>query len=619
MLVACTGSVADPVAGPDAAVPSRIDGSTVHVDASRDADAGAASHDASYVDAGVDAEIADAATVTDAADADSAVMPIVPGAAADALFADTGIARVGITLDAAAEAALRADPYTYVHGGLEVVLVDGRTLTFADVGVRVKGRWGSLRTLDQKTGFLIKADEYVPGQKLLSMKKLALNNMVQDPSLLHEQLAYALFRAADVPAPRTGYARVSVNDKLFGLYASVEVIDNAEFLDRWFGQDEGNLYEGAYGSDLEDGLLTSFDQDRGADVAYADLQALTDALDGFTTPESFVSDARTVIDMKRYYAFAATEIFIGHWDGYAWTRNNYFLYRGADSRWTFMPWGTDQTFAQDLDAFGGGGRVEQMCAASLACRAKLAAAFEDVVARAEDLDLVTRVDTLRALIEDAMQEDPRKESDANTVHGAMDATKAFLQTRASAITADLGCTDPADVDVDGDGASGCGADCNDGDIAVHPGAVEACNVADDDCDSVLDEEPSCPSCTEATATVGGTYAFCFKAKNFTDAESDCVTQGGHLVSVHSQTELDEIMTTATGLVASAWTVGLHDTATEGTFVWTDGSTLDFQAWSGGEPNDSGSVEDCAQVYGASPWPWNDISCDAVQPYVCKLP
>jgi hypothetical protein len=45
------------------------------------------------------------------------------------------------------------------------------------------------------------------------------------------------------------------------------------------------------------------------------------------------------------------------------------------------------------------------------------------------------------------------------------------------------------VDDDGDGFNECAGDCNDGDAAVHPGAVEVCDGLDNDCDDVVDNAP----------------------------------------------------------------------------------------------------------------------------------
>ncbi len=47
--------------------------------------------------------------------------------------------------------------------------------------------------------------------------------------------------------------------------------------------------------------------------------------------------------------------------------------------------------------------------------------------------------------------------------------------------------DPDAYDVDGDGYTSCGGDCDDNAPAVHPGAVETANAVDDDCDGSIDE------------------------------------------------------------------------------------------------------------------------------------
>lgn len=535
------------------------------------------------------------------------------------LFTLEGLADIELTLPPLSVQLLGQDPYSYVHGDMTVHLANGKDLSLPDVGVRLKGVYGSFRTLDQKAAFLIKLDKYVSGQDLLGIEKLALNNMVQDPSMIHERIGYDLFRGMGIPAPRSAYARVSVNGALYGLYATVEHTDNSEMLKRYFGEDKGSLYEGSYGTDLYGGLIGSFDQDNGVDVGFTDLQELVDALDTMNDPATFLTDAGQVLDMAEYTDFAATELFMGHWDGYASYQNNYYIYRMADGRWTFLPWGIDQTFSDYLDLWGGNGRIEQMCLASLPCRLALKTSFQKTLAKVNDLDLVNEVDQLKALISPALEEDPRKEVDSGTAYAWMQGTKDFLLARQSDVTAQLVCADPTGIDADGDGSSGCGTDCDDGNKDVYPGAPEVCNFKDDNCDGQVDEDPMCPGCVTAPAPGGGNFAFCFKGMSYVDAEADCVVQGGHLVSIHDQATQDAAVSGAFAIAGGEWWIGLDDKAAEGAFAWIDGTPVDYAMWAGGEPNNAGDNEDCGHLASWAGGLWNDIPCDQVLGYVCKLP
>ncbi len=543
--------------------------------------------------------------------------PLVPGAE---LFAPGTIAAFDLKLKQAAIDSLAKDPKLYVLGDLTVTL-GGEVTELVDIGVRLKGNYGSFRDLDQKAAFLLDFDRYVDDQLLDGLEKLAVNNMVQDPSMEREVLDYELFRAGGVPAPRAAHAVVTVNGEPYGLYTTVESVDNKEFLKSWFGDASGSLYEGAYGSDLLVDLIPSFDQDNGDNIDFMDLQALVAALDAIVDPDQFVTEASKVIDLDNFLTMAATEIYLGHWDGYAWTRNNFFIYRRpSDMRWVFMPWGVDQTLQDYLDPFGGQGRVNQMCAASLECRKLLAAKFEAVVARVDELGLAVTAQTIADNVRPAALADPRKEYGIDSVDGQVAANIDFLTNRGNVVKAQLQCTDPKAVDFDKDGYSGCSDDCDDSNKAVHPGAPEVCDLDDDNCDGQWDNDPKCPQCIKQPlpAPAVGNAAFCFGAKTWVDAEADCVKQGGHLLSMHDLKMQTFAINGAFAIQDTDWWIGLSDLKAEGTYVWTDGTPFNFNKWAGGEPNNAGD-EDCAHL---APWAggdWNDIFCAQELPYICRLP
>ena len=69
----------------------------------------------------------------------------------------------------------------------------------------------------------------------------------------------------------------------------------------------------------------------------------------------------------------------------------------------------------------------------------------------------------------------------------------------------------------------------------------------------------------------------------------------------------------------------NDRASEGKFVWSDGSAMSFQNWSPGEPNDYDLREDCGTVlygnFGATEFKgsWTDSSCSSTKKSICRIP
>jgi len=209
-----------------------------------------------------------------------------------------------------------------------------------DVGVHLKGSAGSFRQLGDKPAFTIKFDHFVPGQKYRGLQKLSLNNAVQDPTYLSDLLGNELFRAAGVPAPRIGHARLELNGKAQGFYVVLEAITR-DFLRRSFGDPTGNLYKGS--GDV-DGEL--FVDPRSPSKDRADLKALTVAA---AEPDRNKRRERmaAVLDLDRFASFLALETMHWHWDGYSMAQNNFDIYHDPVSdRLVFFPHDQDQLFGE---------------------------------------------------------------------------------------------------------------------------------------------------------------------------------------------------------------------------------------------------------------------------------
>jgi hypothetical protein len=349
------------------------------------------------------------------------------------VFQNDTFTDINILLDAGDISSLRASRLSWVEGGVE--MPEG---TYDRVGVRLKAYVGSSRTIDQKCGWKIDLNRYEDHQ-WRGLKALTLNNMVQDYTYVHEFMAYALYRAAGVPAPRTGYARVSVNGEYYGLYLVVENIDD-EFLDRWFDSNEGPLYEGAYGVDLYDGYIASFDYDQGPEEDdRSGLQRMADIMDAGAS-EANLAELETVMDMGELRSNMAVEGLALHWDGYQ-TANNYRLYEDpTDGLWRIIPWGADQTFINYYyGPWDGRGRLFTYCLSVDSC----SDAYDEELLRVADvmdeLDLVTQATDLEGWLYAEIEDDARREFGMSThdyyFDYTMAVTAAWPQTVRDAVAA----------------------------------------------------------------------------------------------------------------------------------------------------------------------------------------
>jgi spore coat protein CotH len=114
-----------------------------------------------------------------------------------------------------------------------------------DIAVRTKGN-SSLRTVATRGSlrFGLKADLnfFNSARSLYGVKKLNFNNGFSDPTLIREVLAYKLYEQMGLPAPRTSFVDLWINDTHMGLYTMVEQIDKT-FITNNFNDNTGNLYK----------------------------------------------------------------------------------------------------------------------------------------------------------------------------------------------------------------------------------------------------------------------------------------------------------------------------------------------------------------------------------------
>jgi spore coat protein CotH len=340
----------------------------------------------------------------------------------------------------------------YVHASLTHA---GETV--ADIGLRLKGE-GSFRKLDEKSAFKLKFDEYVPDRTFFGLKRLTLNNMVEDPSFLAERLAFELFRRAGLPAPRCNSALVYVNDEFYGVYANVEALDKT-FLKRFFADNDGNLYEEGQ-VDFIPGAETSFDLETNeAANDRSDLVALIAALDS-STPATLLQDLDASLDTAKFLKFTAAEAAVNQWDMYAYTvfyPNNFRIYSDPVSgKFVFLPWGMDLSMkpfrdsekphirlfelARQGDHPGGqvsAGVMFQRCLEGPACVTAYRAAVEEIIAVYEAADLESLAETYYAQIREQVLADPRKEYDQQAFEAGYASLLQTIRERPQAMRDDL--------------------------------------------------------------------------------------------------------------------------------------------------------------------------------------
>lgn len=349
---------------------------------------------------------------------------------------------VELHLPPASRAGLDANSDKYQPGTFRLAETDdtpsgiGAFSAPLNVKIKIKGS-ASRRPLSEKSAFKIKFEE----TPFRGLRYMTLNNMVEDPSMIHETLAYTVFRGAGVPASRTGYAYVYVDGVDYGVHLNIETLDRVALEKRFAPFDGGkqHLYEGESGADVYPDQQWDFEVDEGDEDERDDLEDLIDAVNS-SGSASWADRVAAVADLQEMTRMWAVEKYIGQWDGYAGRENpelpnNYYLYSDPDGRFQIFPWGNDESWqeAYHLPFDGHAGLMFDRCVEDDACfaiyRQAVSAVRKAVAGMGLDALALNSVALLAPwqVMED--EDSSREEWELDEIAAKVDETRAFIASR----------------------------------------------------------------------------------------------------------------------------------------------------------------------------------------------
>ncbi|MSQ83937.1 MAG: hypothetical protein EXR77_13820 [Myxococcales bacterium] len=189
----------------------------------------------------------------------------------------------------------------------------------------------------------------------------------------------------------------------------------------------------------------------------------------------------------------------------------------------------------------------------------------------------------------------------------------------------LGCVNAANTVACNDGNActtldTCAASACKGGVA--PNCDDALECTIDTCDATKGcvnnaKVASGPAC-DGTVVNGRCFKAVKAAGTWATAEAACKTWGGNLTSINNLTEQQTAGGQASavcGATSDFW-IGLNDIATEGNYVWSDGTAVLVTYWGTNQPNNANN-EDVVHTVAATS-KWNDLSVATPLPcYVCE--
>lgn len=273
------------------------------------------------------------------------------------LYDDSEVAIIEITVDPAA--------LEWMYNHVESDSVHLASINFKNpfinetidsVGLRIRGNTSRQA---KKKSFKLSFNHFVKGREFFDVDNLNLNGEHNDPSIARSKLCWDLYKKIGVISSRASHAAVYINGEYYGLYVSVEDIDD-EFLKKNFEDASGNLWKCLYPADLSfiSNNPAAYKFVSGGRRAY-DLKTNTDSDDytrfaklvkiiNQTPPELFADSLESILNVVSALKYFAVNNLVGSWDDYWFLKNNYYFYDDpANKLFYLIPYDYDNTFGID--------------------------------------------------------------------------------------------------------------------------------------------------------------------------------------------------------------------------------------------------------------------------------
>jgi hypothetical protein len=278
-----------------------------------------------------------------------------------------------------------------------------------------------------KMQFEVEFNTFDKKGRFMGLRQILFDAAEYNKSFLRDRLALSVLRDAGVPAPCANNARLVLNGEYYGLFTSIEKVDE-EFLERHFEDAEGNLYKRGGG----DPWTKKSNKD---DKDTSDIKKLDKA--------DTLDELLAVLNLEQAILEWAAEAVIPNRDGlWAGGLNGYTYNDPKTGLFHMLPWDLDDsftrlepdvdpiTFKKEADVFHGRPYYD-IALKDPAWKQKYVDALEHVLTTAYQVDVLQqRIDEWSAQIKQAVTDDPNKPFTLSEHLAKVKEKRKFVEKRA---------------------------------------------------------------------------------------------------------------------------------------------------------------------------------------------